>query len=72
MNDGNVGCGVGDKGVPMCMAAKSSDRLDIFTPLLVESLHMFTISSSIETPFGSCCRSGAFGDNRGDGAGDRD
>ena len=66
-----MGCRVGDKGVCVLMVAKSSDRLDIFTPLLVESLQTFTISSGIETPFGSCCRSRAFGDSRGDGVDDR-
>ena len=66
-----MGCGVGDKGVRVLMVAKSSNRSDIFMPLLVESLQMFTISSGIETPCSSCCKSRAFGDSGGDGVDDR-
>ena len=64
--------GIGDKGVVVCMLVKSSDRSDIFTPLFIESLQTFIISSDIETLFSWCCRSGAFDDSGGDGVGKRD
>ena len=66
-----MGRGVGDKGVRILMAAKSSDRSDIFMPLFLDSLQMFAISSSIETLFSLCCRSRVFGDTEGDGLDDR-
>ena len=64
--------GVGETGVWVLILAKSSDRSDIFTPDSVCSLHTFAISSDIVTPFGSCRRSGVFGDSEGDGADGRD
>lgn len=38
---------VGDKGVVVCILAKSSNRSDIFTLLLVGSLHTSAISSNV-------------------------
>ena len=72
MNDVGTGCGVGDKGVRVLMAVKSSDRSDIFMPLFSDSLQTFAISSDTVAPFGACCRSGVFGGTKGGGADDRD
>ena len=54
--------GVGDTGVRVLILAKSSDRSDIFTPDSSLVLQTFAISSDIEIPFGSGCRSGVSGD----------
>ena len=59
--------GAGDMGVLVRILAKSSDRLDIFTPDSACSLQTSAISNDIVAPFGSGCRSEVSGDTEGGG-----
>ena len=61
MKDDRPAASTGEERVRVHILAKSSERLDMFTLSLVDSLQMFTINNGIEIPFSLCHTFGVFG-----------